>query len=200
MCFTDMEKIAVYGGSFDPPHIGHKTLSLNLAKACGADKIIIVPTALSPFKESSGASAQDRLQMCKIFFKEDIFEVSDIEINRGGKSYTVDTLRSIKEKYPDSQLFLFMGDDMLLSFDRWYNYKEILELSKIVCACRNVTLDKLSLMKDYVKSVLKTDVIICEDVPVEVSSTEIRGDITGKGKEFLHGDVYEYIIQRGLYI
>ena len=81
-----MEKIAIYGGSFDPPHKGHKLLACNLAEICGADKVIIIPTALSPFKESSGATAQERYEMCRMAFNEPLFEVSDIEINRGGKT------------------------------------------------------------------------------------------------------------------
>ena len=60
-----MKKIAIYGGSFDPPHKGHKLLACNLAEICGADKVIIIPTALSPFKESSGATAQERYEMCR---------------------------------------------------------------------------------------------------------------------------------------
>ena len=109
-----MKKIAIYGGSFDPPHKGHKLLAENLASVCGAEKVIIIPTALSPFKNSSSATAEDRLNMCKLFFKEDLFQISDVEIKRGGKSYTVDTLTQIKEENPEAELFLFMGDDMLL--------------------------------------------------------------------------------------
>ena len=65
-----MEKIAIYGGSFDPPHKGHKLLACNLAEICGADKVIIIPTALSPFKESSGATAQERYEMCRSIHAE----------------------------------------------------------------------------------------------------------------------------------
>ena len=121
-----MKKIAIYGGSFDPPHKGHKLLAENLAKICGVGKVIIIPTALSPFKNSSSATAEDRLNMCRLFFKEDLFSISDIEIKRGGKSYTVDTLRHIKAENPDAELFLFMGDDIVFSF-----YKFIM-ISKII--------------------------------------------------------------------
>ena len=96
-----MKKIAIYGGSFDPPHKGHKLLAENLASVCGAEKVIIIPTALSPFKNSSSATAEDRLNMCKLFFKEDLFSISDIEIKRGGKSYTVDTVSELKKLYPE---------------------------------------------------------------------------------------------------
>lgn len=196
-----MEKIAIYGGSFDPPHKGHKLLAENLTKICGADKVIIIPTALSPFKDSSSATPKDRLEMCKLFFDEELFIVSDIEIKRGGKSYTVDTLREIKKENPEAELYLFMGDDMFLSFNQWYKYEEILELCTVVCACRTENLDKLESMKDFAKDVLKAEnrVIVCESVPFETSSTEIRSSLKNGGSDCLSEDVYNYIISRGLY-
>ena len=196
-----MKKIAIYGGSFDPPHKGHKLLAENLASVCGAEKVIIIPTALSPFKNSSSATAEDRLDMCKLFFKEDLFSISDIEIKRGGKSYTVDTLTQIKEENPDAELFLFMGDDMLLSFDKWYCYQEILRLATIVCACRTENLEELQNMKSFVKNVLKAEerVIICESVPFEISSTEIRSSLKDGENKGLSEEIYNYIAAKGLY-
>ena len=196
-----MKKIAIYGGSFDPPHKGHKLLAENLASVCGAEKVIIIPTALSPFKNSSSATAEDRLDMCKLFFKEDLFQISDIEIKRGGKSYTVDTLAQIKEENPDAELFLFMGDDMLLSFDKWYCYQEILRLATIVCACRTENLEELQNMKSFVKNVLNAEdsVIICESVPFEISSTEIRSSLKDGVNKGLSEEIYNYIAAKGLY-
>ena len=196
-----MKKIAIYGGSFDPPHKGHKLLAENLASVCGAEKVIIIPTALSPFKNSSSATAEDRLDMCKLFFKEALFSISDIEIKRGGKSYTVDTLAQIKEENPDAELFLFMGDDMLLSFDKWYCYQEILRLATIVCACRTENLEELQNMKSFVKNVLKAEerVIICESVPFEISSTEIRSSLKDGVNKGLSEEIYNYIAAKGLY-
>lgn len=196
-----MKKIAIYGGSFDPPHKGHKLLAENLVGVCGAQRVIIIPTALSPFKSSSSATAEDRLNMCKLFFNEALFEVSDVEIKRGGKSYTVDTLTQIKKENPDSELFLFMGDDMLLSFDRWYKHEEILRLATIVCACRTEKLQELQNMKDFVKNVLKAEdrVIICESVPFEISSTEIRSSLKDGENKGLSENVYNYIAAKGLY-
>lgn len=199
-----MKKIAIYGGSFDPPHKGHKLLACNLAEICGADKVIIIPTALSPFKESSGATAQERYEMCRLAFNEALFEVSDIEINRGGKSYTVDTLKAVKKLYPEASLYLFMGDDMFLSFNKWYKYKEILELCVPVAACRTENLEKLEMMKSFAKTVLNLSedgAIICESVPIETSSSEIRESLkNGSESNALDQEVYRYIKTRGLYI
>ena len=199
-----MEKIAIYGGSFDPPHKGHKLLACNLAEICGADKVIIIPTALSPFKESSGATAQERYDMCRFAFSEPLFEVSDIEINRGGKSYTVDTLKAVKKLYPEASLYLFMGDDMFLSFNKWYKYQEILSLCVPVAARRTENLEKLETMKSFAKDVLNLSddgAIICESVPIETSSSEIRESLkNGLSSNALDEEVYRYIKTRGLYI
>ncbi len=139
--------------------------------------------------------------MCRLFFKEALFSISDIEIKRGGKSYTVDTLTQIKEENPDSELFLFMGDDMLLSFDKWYKHEEILRLATIVCACRTENLEELDNMKDFVKNVLKSEdrVIICESVPFEISSTEIRASLKDGVNKGLSEEIYNYIAAKGLY-
>ena len=139
--------------------------------------------------------------MCRLFFKESLFEISDVEIRRGGKSYTVDTLTQIKEENPDAELFLFMGDDMLLSFDKWYKHEEILQLATIVCACRTENLQELQNMKDFVKNVLGAEdrVKICESVPFEISSTEIRSSLKAGKNTGLSEVVYNYIVAKGLY-
>ena len=196
-----MRKIAVYGGSFDPPHKGHQLLAENLAKKCEAEKVIVIPTALSPFKSTSSATAEERLEMCRAAFDSPLFEVSDLEISRGGKSYTIDTLTELKEKYPDAQLFLFMGDDMLLSFNKWYRYNDILKIAKLVCACRTRELDELENMRVFSREALGLDennILVCESVPVEISSSEIRSDID-KNKNYLDNNVFEFIKSRGLY-
>ena len=134
---------------------------------------------------------------------EPLFDVSDIEIIRGGKSYTVDTLREVKKLYPQSQLYLFMGDDMFLSLDRWYKYEEILELSTIVAACRTTDLEKLRDMKAFAKNTLNLTedrFIICESIPIQISSTEIRNNLKNGIDDYLEKDVSSYIKNRGLYL
>jgi nicotinate-nucleotide adenylyltransferase len=141
--------------------------------------------------------------MCRLAFSEPLFDVSDIEIIRGGKSYTVDTLREVKKLYPQSQLYLFMGDDMFLSLDRWYKYEEILQLSTIVAACRTTDLEKLRDMKAFAKNTLNLTedrFIICESIPVQISSTEIRNNLKNGIDDYLEKDVSFYIKNRGLYL
>lgn len=192
-------KIGIYGGSFDPPHKGHRLLAENLMEACGVHKVMVIPTAMSPFKETSGADAEDRLQMCKLAFPEERFEVSDIEISRGGKSYTVDTVSVVNGMYPDAELYLFMGEDMLLSFDRWYRYRDILSMCTLVAACRTEDLGKLQEMKAFAADVLADKVIICESVPVEISSTQVRSALLHGDSEYVSDRVMKYIKSRGLY-
>lgn len=196
-----MEKIAIYGGSFDPPHKGHRLLAENLAGFCGVDKVLVIPTAMSPFKNSSGATPQDRLEMCKTAFHGELFEISDIEIKRGGKSYTIDTVKQVKELYPDSELYLFMGDDMLLSFKQWYKYEEILSLCTLVAACRTHEIELLGKMQEYAMSLPcgEEKVIICACEPFEVSSTQIRAGLKVGERFGVNDGVYSYIASRGLY-
>ncbi len=193
-------KIGVYGGSFDPPHKGHLLLAQNLKEKCGAEKVLIIPAASSPFKDGTKALDFDRIKMCQLTFTDSFFEVSDIEIKRGGKSYTVDTLREIKKLYPDSELYLFMGEDMLLSFDKWYKYEEILSLCTITAACRNEDKENLSKMKAFAENTGYADKILIFDCdPIEISSSQIREAVKEAKSLNITEAVNEYIKSKGLY-
>lgn len=199
-----MKKIAVYGGSFDPPHKGHELLAKNLAEACGAEKVIIIPAHSSPFKNGCRASDASRLEMCRLAFRGSIFEVSDAEISRGGKSYTYDTLCELKKQYPDSIIYLFTGDDMFLSLDRWYRYSELLKLCVPVAACRTEDRCLIDKMKNYAENTLglqKNEYIISSEKPFEISSSEIRKLISENGdfSEYVDKKVYDFIISGRLY-
>lgn len=195
-------KIGIYGGSFNPPHNGHIMLSRELGKRLELDKIIVIPSNISPQKDNNGdIDPIHRLNMCKIAFSDDIFEVSDCEIRRGGKSYTYDTLKYIESKYKNSELYLFMGSDMLLSFDTWYKFREILNMCT-VCAISRNNEDTADKMTDYVKEKLKNENVKIFNVsPFEVSSTEIRGRISG-GESFgglVPNKISDYIKENNLY-
>ena len=197
-----MEKIGVYGGSFDPPHKGHILLARNLYEKCELDKVLIIPASASPFKAGAVASNEDRLEMCRLSFTEPYFEISDIEIKRGGKSYTVDTLKEVKKLYPDSELYLFMGEDMLLTFHKWYNYEEILSICKIAAGCRLNSSDSLRKMREAVNTMHfknKDSILIFDCKPVEISSTEIRESLLSGGSSYISEEVSRYIKSKGLY-
>lgn len=128
-------KIGIIGGTFNPVHIGHVMLAKNFNELVGFDRILVIPSGTPPHKEYlASVTDKNRIDMCRLAFDEDIFTVSDMEIKRGGKSYTIDTLRQIKSEFPDSELFLMMGADMLMIFDKWKDYREIFKLATLCAA------------------------------------------------------------------
>lgn len=200
-----MKRIGIFGGTFNPPHLAHKSIAMKMKKEANLDEIVVIPTFVPPHKQAKDlASAADRLQMCKLTFFEPFFSVSDEEIKRQGKSYTYDTLKARKEKSND-ELFLIVGSDMLLSFDKWYRYEDILSMATL-CAVSRSGKDSLSKLKTYAKEKLNLSeekgnvVFLCVE-PFELSSTLVRSKI--KAEEDITGLVEEktgeYIKKRGLY-
>lgn len=196
-------KIGLFGGSFNPVHNGHINVARALAHELGLDKVIIMPAHIPPHKEAVNlASTKARLDMCNIAFKDDErFIVSDYEILRDEKSYTINTLRYLKEQYPDDELYLLTGGDMLLYFRRWYRWASIGKLATIVGAPRHKKeLDLLNEEAEKLK-MLGIDVLI---VPIEVkdvSSTEVRRAIRNEEdtSHMIPREVASYIFENSLY-
>lgn len=195
-------KIGVYGGSFNPPHNGHLYLATEVSKRLGLDKVIIIPSNISPQKDNNGnIDPMHRINMCKEVFAHSLFEVSSLEIDRGGKSYTVDTLTALKELYPDCDLYLFMGSDMLLSFHSWYRYSDILKMCTI-CAISREDEKNAEVLENYAKTVLSDgNVLIFDVAPIELSSSLVRENIrNGKSCIGLISEKTEkYIKENNLY-
>ena len=150
--------------------------------------------------------ASNRHEEIRIFFEgEENFEISDLEIQREGKSYTVDTMTAIKEIYPDDELFLIIGSDMLLSFNRWYRFRDILSMCTLCVASRLDTVSAEDLSR-YASETLvldsgKDEIILADIEPFECSSTEIR-DKLKEGtdvRNFVTDKVYDYIRLNLLY-
>jgi nicotinate-nucleotide adenylyltransferase len=125
-------KIAVFGGAFDPPHEGHTNLVRAVREQIRPDKFIIIPTGNAPHK-STQTDFATRFAWAQTAFAD--CEVSDIEDNPN-ISYTIDTVRELCIRYPSSELFLVIGSDMLMSFEQWRDWREILELCTVVAAAR----------------------------------------------------------------
>ena len=138
-------KILLYGGSFDPPHNGHLNNLRAAIRRVHPDKVVVMPAGLSPFKQQTAAPAALRLEMCSCF-RELGQAVPQVEIcgweiaqaEAGNRNYTVLTVEMLARKYPDAQLYLGIGSDMLLSFDAWHRWQDILRLAHLVVVSRNI--------------------------------------------------------------
>ncbi len=197
-------RIGIFGGTFNPPHMGHKNLALNLREKAELDRIIIIPTFTPPHKEGKDlASGEHRIKMCEMMFTEDFFTVSDMEIKRQGKSFTYDTLLELKEFYGDDELFLVIGSDMLLSFHTWFRYEDILSMVTLCVATREgkVDYDELLTYSQNVLGLSKSEIIIADIEPYECSSTDVRKQISlGLDAEFMTGtEIYNYVRLNLLY-
>ena len=176
-------RTGIFGGTFNPPHKGHKRMALEMMKAASLDRILIIPTFTPPHKTASQlASTEDRLKMCELLFCEDCFTVSDIEIKREGKSYTVDTISELKTLYPEDELFLIIGSDMLLSFHKWYRFRDILSDVTLAVATREeeVSPETLSVYAKETLNLSEGDYILSHMPPMECSSTEAREKVKNK--------------------
>lgn len=200
-----IERIGIYGGTFSPIHNGHVLAAKAFLEQMKLDKVIIVPTYISPHKKIDEADNPiHRLNMCSLAFEDcNQIEVSDIEISRGGCSYTVDTLCSLE--FPERKLFLLCGTDMMLTFDHWKNVERIFALCCPVYIRResDLSLNDTIISKNneyYQKYGVAFRRIITD--PVEISSTEIR-DMIKNGEDisqFVPRKVIDYIKDNNLYV
>ena len=189
-------KIGLFGGTFNPVHLGHVKLVENFKDKLNLDKVLVIPTAQPPHKEMAElVSSEDRINMCKIAFSH-IAEVSDIEISRGGKSYTVLTLEELKKIYPDDELYFLVGSDMLLSFKRWYRWEDILSMCTLCATDRNNEESCRETDPEFFRKI-----IFCDFEKTIVSSTEVREKIERKEdvSHLISEEVFNYIKEKGLY-
>lgn len=193
-----MKRVGIFGGAFDPPHIGHERLAALCSERLGLEELIIAPTFHSPHKPTPFTDYEHRLNMCRAVFNKKIYTVSDIERQIGGEGYTIIMLRKLKEMYPKgTKFFLIIGGDMLFGFARWYRYESILKECTVTAAAREE--DSYADMLEYAAELGHVKVL---NLPVtEISSTEIRKRIErGESTEGLLSDsVSEYIKANGLY-
>jgi nicotinate-nucleotide adenylyltransferase len=195
------KRVGIFGGTFNPPHIGHIEAAKAFVKIAELDVLIIMPAFIPPHKEYiSSVNCNERLEMCKIAFKNvDKAQVSDLEIARGGKSYTYLTLQELSND--KSELFFLCGTDMILSMDTWKCPEIIFSLANI-CYIRRESDAKLTELinqkcKLYYEKFEANVIPIDADV-IEISSSEIRNGECNL-QTFLTDDVLGYIIEKGLY-
>ena len=130
-------KLLLFGGTFDPPHNGHMRLLQSAIDAVQPDKVVVMPAGIPPHKAASATPASLRLTMCQCFapLHPDL-TVSDWEIGRGGKNYTIDTVRMLESRYPGAEIFLSVGSDMLTTFTQWGEWQSLLEKTTLVVQSR----------------------------------------------------------------
>lgn len=186
-------RIGILGGTFNPIHIGHLILAEEAREKLKLDKIIFVPTNLAPHKDNSDiAAAKSRFQMLKLAVKKNkYFSVSDVEIKRDGRSYTIDTIKEFKNIYPHDELYFIIGSDLLKYLDEWKDLSEIIKMVKFITATRpGYPLEKIP-------SYISTLPIRA----VDISGFQIRQAIReNKSFHYLVPEaVFKYITKKGLY-
>lgn len=184
-------RIGILGGTFNPPHIGHVVLAKEAIRKLCLDKIFFIPTNISPHKDNDFIDSLARFDMVKLTASQDKkFEVLDIEIKRGGVSFTVDTVKQLKRMYPEDDFFLIVGSDLANNFSSWKDYCALKSLVDIVVAQRKVMPLK------------NKDSFTIIDIPqVDISSSKIR-ELVKKDisiQDMVEKPVEKYIKKHNLY-
>ncbi len=204
-----VERFGIYGGSFSPIHTGHVRAARAFLDTMELDKLLIMPSAQSPHKITDPrASAEDRLTMCKLAFRDDAdylsgrLEVSDFEVKRGGKSYTVYTLEQFSA--PGRRLYFLVGTDMFLTLSEWFRAEDIFSLADIVLIRREndaVCTQRLKESQLEYEGLYGARIHEINEPPTVVSSTELREriDVGIPLGELIPSMVEDYIIKNSLY-
>jgi len=220
-------RIGLFGGTFNPIHLGHVQVVREVKAGFGLDKILIIPSALPPHKELDGVvDAEDRLEMIRLAFSDDPnFVISDVELKRSGPSYTIDTVRHFKSISPENtELYLIVGLDAFLEIDTWKSYDDLFLLIPFIVMSRAINKKnsaelKWKSLKNYLQSKIskgytfspnqssfihdkKQPVWVFNVTPVDISSTTIRKRIKeGRSIKRLVPDIVEDFIKvKGLYL
>jgi len=202
-----MNKIGIFGGTFNPVHRGHEIAAVNVYDKYKLDKLMIITANIPPHKQvDSKVTAEQRFEMCEICFdkyKDYNICVSDFEIKKDGTSYTFNTLTEIKKYYLGDKIYYLMGSDMFLYFESWYKYQELLKLCAFVIAFRN-NQDKrkaLEFREKFIES--GAEIEFLENEPFEISSSELREQIKNNNfnlEKYISAEVLDYIKERKIYV
>ncbi len=189
-------RVGVFGGSFDPPHVGHLLVAVDAAERLGLDRVLFVPTAAQPLKQGRRAApAAARAAMVEALVAGDArFAVDRVEIDRGGLSYTVDTLATLAERWPGYELVLLAGADVLATFARWREPHRVRQMATLVVLTRGDAAEAGPDFPGGPPTFLPTR-------RVDVSSTEVRARLAaGRSiRGFVPDPVAEIICSAGLY-
>lgn len=191
-----MANIAIFGGTFNPFHIGHYEMLSAICDLNFIDRVFVMPDKIPPHK-TFDKTVDDihRKKMCEIACNDfSKAELCLIEFEREGKSYTVDTIKLLKQKYPDDSFFVCIGGDMLSTLDKWYNWQELIKSTSFIAFKREGLTDLDIAYKRLIG--FGADIKILENSITDISSTQLRQKIN---KDLLPPRVYNYILEKGIY-
>ena len=215
------QRLGILGGTFNPVHFGHLAAAEEVRSRLRLDRVLFIPSSIPPHKEETMPSAAARLEMVRLAVTGNpAFEPSDIEIKRGGRSYTIDTIEALHAAYPDAGLFFITGLDSFLEIRTWHQWERLLTLCSFVVLSRpgyhfadlaslnfmNVASGELVRLdrKEHVEAIIRTGAFtfFLEMIPLyDISSTDIRCRVKeGRSVKYLLPQVVEtYIIKNKLY-
>lgn len=205
MANKEQIKTGIFGGAFNPPHNGHVNLAKEAIAQLNLRRLLIIPTFESPHKHTKLLSFEQRAEMCRRAFEplngsgkcDCKIEISDIESEMGGKSYTINTIRELSKRCPGERFYLLIGGDMLFSFKEWFKYESILKESTVCAVSRED--DSFTDMVEFANQMGRVKVLPTS--VVEISSTEIREKIV-RGEDvsnLVPQGVAEYIAENALF-
>ncbi len=191
-------KIGIFGGTFDPPHIGHLIVAEHVRDRLGLDKIIFIPAVIPPHKQdrSDITPAETRLQMVRLAIAENpAFEASDTEIRRGGISYTVDTLKELRIQHPHDTLYLLIGMDNVHQFKTWKDPESIRQIAQVVVMTRPGFPGNRTSAEGW------ETMMVCDVPEIDISSREIRDRVRDRRsiRYLVPLPVFDFVVGHQLY-
>lgn len=198
-----MKKVGIMGGTFDPIHLGHLVVANEVLNIYKLDEIIFVPAGNPPHKIGMRASSVDRYLMTVLAtMSNDKFTVSDIEIKKNGKSYSLDTLREFHDIYPDTEFYFITGTDAVINLSNWHEPEELLKLCKFIAVSRpGMNKESVESKIEEIRKDLNGHIELLHVPMLQISSTEIRERfIKGISAKYLLPEAVEqYINKNNLY-
>ena len=195
-------RIGILGGTFDPIHLGHIAAARAALECAQLDRVLFVPTGQPPHRRGAVAGAEQRLEMSRLATAgEQKFQVSDLEVRRGGPSYTVDTLRELRTAHPDDELFLILGWDAARLFATWHQPEEVRRLASVVVVVTRPGSPQPDATALEAAGLDSPSTIVCARPTPDISGSALRRSIA-KGDpvgDRLPAAVESYIAKNKLY-
>lgn len=197
------KKVGIMGGTFDPIHTGHLVVANEVLNFYGLEEIIFIPAGNPPHKKGTVADSLDRYVMTEIaVLSNNRFKVSDIEIKKDGKSYTLNTLMELTKKYPDAEFYFITGTDAVIELPSWREPEKLLKLCRFVAVSRpGISMEDAKAKISEINKMFKSNIELFQAPMLQISSTDIRQRLMdGKSAKYLLPEsVEQYIIKNNLY-